>query len=461
MAELGTVVALIKSMSGADPAVIEEAVQDWLDDHPEATTTVQDGSITEAKLAQDVLADLAEVEGLKEAIASKLDATTVVIPGSVNIFDKGSATQDSYIAYGPLKPLSGFYASDYIEVTPGETYTRSDAISAKQYCAFYESKSEASAIQNSSTSETTFTAPQGAHYFRYTIMSGNINSAMLVKGSTLPSEYVPYSPGYTGTQITDFENSFSTEAKEDIKDYVLGSDSWRGKKVLCIGDSLTNSGTWWKQLEDVLGMDVSKKAKGGLPVEGFFTADDLSDGEGHTGPLTCADVYDKDLILVFGGTNDRRYLNGPDLYSIGQVGDVWSGSGSKTIAGCVQFAINHLYQLLQGDGTYAANLKARVAFITPYYVGKQADYPFTGIEDYDGNGVSTMTIAQMMQDVCDYNGIPCYSAFKNSGIQPNTWAVWASSSTPGQEGAWNDQLHLNTSGYVHLGKCIAKWVATI
>lgn len=69
MAELGTVVALIKSMSGADPAVIEQAVTDWLDDHPEATTTVQDGSITEAKLAQDVLADLGEIDELKEAIA--------------------------------------------------------------------------------------------------------------------------------------------------------------------------------------------------------------------------------------------------------------------------------------------------------------------------------------------------------------------------------------------------------
>lgn len=70
MAELGTVVALIKSMSGADPAVIEQAVQDWLDDHPEATTTVQDGSITEAKLAQDVLAELGEIEELKEAITN-------------------------------------------------------------------------------------------------------------------------------------------------------------------------------------------------------------------------------------------------------------------------------------------------------------------------------------------------------------------------------------------------------
>ena len=32
-----------------------EAVDDWLDDHPEATTTVQDGSITIAKLASDVV----------------------------------------------------------------------------------------------------------------------------------------------------------------------------------------------------------------------------------------------------------------------------------------------------------------------------------------------------------------------------------------------------------------------
>lgn len=38
---------------GAD---IEGAVEKWLDDHPEATTTVEDGSITEVKLAS-ALAD--------------------------------------------------------------------------------------------------------------------------------------------------------------------------------------------------------------------------------------------------------------------------------------------------------------------------------------------------------------------------------------------------------------------
>lgn len=33
-----------------DPEVIDQSVSDWMDDHPEATTTVQDGSITEQKL---------------------------------------------------------------------------------------------------------------------------------------------------------------------------------------------------------------------------------------------------------------------------------------------------------------------------------------------------------------------------------------------------------------------------
>ena len=56
MAGIGTVVALIKAMAPkVSPEVIKTAVSDWLDDHPEATTTVQDGSITEEKLAQNVL----------------------------------------------------------------------------------------------------------------------------------------------------------------------------------------------------------------------------------------------------------------------------------------------------------------------------------------------------------------------------------------------------------------------
>lgn len=43
--------------------VITGAVEDWLDDHPEATTTVEDGSITVSKFASSVVDDTLSLEG--------------------------------------------------------------------------------------------------------------------------------------------------------------------------------------------------------------------------------------------------------------------------------------------------------------------------------------------------------------------------------------------------------------
>ena len=49
---------------------ISEAVSSWLDEHPEATTTVQDGSITEQKLAPELLNKLVfgDVEPVEDDI---------------------------------------------------------------------------------------------------------------------------------------------------------------------------------------------------------------------------------------------------------------------------------------------------------------------------------------------------------------------------------------------------------
>ena len=47
---------------------VDSAVNNWLDDHPEATTTVQDGAITRAKLDADLQQKTDEVSELKSAI---------------------------------------------------------------------------------------------------------------------------------------------------------------------------------------------------------------------------------------------------------------------------------------------------------------------------------------------------------------------------------------------------------
>lgn len=66
--DFGTAIGLIKGLGSPDPAVIESAVSDWLDDHPEATTTVQDGSITKAKLDNSLQGTVDDVADLKSQV---------------------------------------------------------------------------------------------------------------------------------------------------------------------------------------------------------------------------------------------------------------------------------------------------------------------------------------------------------------------------------------------------------
>ena len=65
MADTGKTIGLIKALGAPDPAAIEGAVSDWLDEHPEATTTVEDGAITKAKLDSDLQGTVDDVGDLK------------------------------------------------------------------------------------------------------------------------------------------------------------------------------------------------------------------------------------------------------------------------------------------------------------------------------------------------------------------------------------------------------------
>lgn len=78
--DFGTAIGLIKGLGSPDPAVIESAVSDWLDDHPEATTTVQDGSITKAKLDSNLQGTVDDVADLKSEM-DVVDNTLGIYPG--------------------------------------------------------------------------------------------------------------------------------------------------------------------------------------------------------------------------------------------------------------------------------------------------------------------------------------------------------------------------------------------
>ena len=86
---------VLAGKKAADPTVIAQAVDAWLDDHPEATTTVQDGSISEAKLDNNLKGVVADVGDLKTAIDDLEDAIAnkANVDGSYPDMTVGNAEQ--------------------------------------------------------------------------------------------------------------------------------------------------------------------------------------------------------------------------------------------------------------------------------------------------------------------------------------------------------------------------------
>jgi len=110
----------------------EEVITTWLDAHPEATTTVQDGAITTVKLANGSVTDekLAQSNGVLSEVANlknALDSNTItlmqtyykqkyqsMLTGS-NLYDPSTVLANSYFADdGSIMSQVGYYISDYI-----------------------------------------------------------------------------------------------------------------------------------------------------------------------------------------------------------------------------------------------------------------------------------------------------------------------------------------------------------
>ena len=87
-------------------AQVGDAVSDWLDDHPEATTTVQDGSITKVKLHSDLQETVDEVSELKNEISVKLynDIVSGTIDGTTGQDGTGN-TRCRTNGYIPISDL--------------------------------------------------------------------------------------------------------------------------------------------------------------------------------------------------------------------------------------------------------------------------------------------------------------------------------------------------------------------
>ena len=113
---------------------VTTAVDEWLVAHPEATTTVQDGSITNEKLAQSG-GVLSEVEDIRtgydgttyptagDAVREQVENLRIGKKTSTNLIDMNRVTRGKYVNYsnGNLVTNNDYMVSDYLPVTAGKT----------------------------------------------------------------------------------------------------------------------------------------------------------------------------------------------------------------------------------------------------------------------------------------------------------------------------------------------------
>lgn len=128
MADTGKTIGLIKALASVDPEVIQSSVEGWLDDHPEATTTVQDGSITKAKLDQNLQSTVDDVGDLKSAM------------NDVKNLEEPVLLNDSYSGTRYLKIDKTFPAGKY-HITI-ESVTSSDTDKTQSAFAFLSGSTE-------------------------------------------------------------------------------------------------------------------------------------------------------------------------------------------------------------------------------------------------------------------------------------------------------------------------------
>lgn len=366
------------------------------------------------------------------------------------------------------KPITRTAVGEYpVQLFENENYSEYTT-----FCALFSHNSDADVDFSISfdLAKTSREVAISAKDFVITDVTGLTDAQIIEIVQTGMQDGVYYNPG------KNVADALSNQAKEDItvetikRMYPNPNGYWYGKKCLVIGDSTSATEQWQKKLSENLGMSVTTHAKGGIQflqmvVGSLGYEGDYDNETGNTGvlqPLKISDVYDKNLIIIFGGFNNRGM-------KLGEITDLYKtdGTGQNTVTGQLQFVLNWIYDLLKGNESYAQNLKCKIVVVTPYCCGK---YNYANYDGYSGDNWAGYTLREMCDriiEIAALNNCSSYNAWENSGIGRHTWTIYSASPTATKEAGSDtapyptnaDQLHLNDSvGYPHLGDCISAFV---
>ncbi|WP_259336382.1 BppU family phage baseplate upper protein [Staphylococcus chromogenes] len=133
------------------------------------------------------------------------------IKSSQNMFNPNKVTNGVYInpTTGVLSSNTSYSASDFIPLSDSTDYIKNNTLNLY---AFYDVNGNF--IKTTTTSTNQITKPTNAQFVRISALTTAIGSTMLVAGTSLPSQFVPYKK-YIPSDYLELSN---VQVKQDITD---------------------------------------------------------------------------------------------------------------------------------------------------------------------------------------------------------------------------------------------------
>ncbi|MCD8905875.1 BppU family phage baseplate upper protein [Staphylococcus chromogenes] len=133
------------------------------------------------------------------------------IKSSQNMFNPNKVTNGVYInpTTGALSSNASYSASEFIPLSDSTDYIKNNTLNLY---AFYDVNGNF--IKTTTTSTNQITKPSNAQYVRISAITSAVGSTMLVAGTSLPSQFVPYKK-YIPSDYLELSN---VQVKQDITD---------------------------------------------------------------------------------------------------------------------------------------------------------------------------------------------------------------------------------------------------
>lgn len=448
---------------------MQEYVSDWLDEHPEATTTVPDGSISTVKLADGA------VTGVKIADGTIPDAKLFQTGGvlervnnftteqNVNLFninDPDVLPLSLIDGYGTITAANYMRVSGYIPIKPNVAYevpiyVGKIGTTARAIPIYDANKNHVQRVvgtYDEATKRLTFTATNSAAAYTRINFPERGQRALyytpwhyygifMLTEAPFPDRYYTY-----GAKNIITNTAYLPESRENDYNSLITKTALFYGDSICYGDDYDgwagrigrkNRMTWENM--GISGATFQKNNIAGCIVE-------------QPVPFT-----NPDYIILEGGTNDADRIGN----AIGEQKPTAFGTWSYTNWGTDDAATNYGFDITTFCGAFEYMLKRITTLYPSVNLGYIVAQKMGRTNDYRASANNRRYYFQTAMEICEKWGVPYLNLWDGCYLNPSNPSMYNSDAQGDPAYCYIDGQHLTAKGYDYITSIIEAWMKTL